>query len=82
MEGMTNTLLPAKYSILLPLFLWKRVLKRAKAKSKYHFSVVFTAGNWKLYIVNEMERNTAGDGVFILRLNRNYYLNACLNFGV
>lgn len=62
MERMTNTLLPAKYSTLLPLFLWKRIKKGQRRRVNTTFSVVLTEGNWKLYGNGVLtEWNSAGD---------------------
>ena len=57
MKRIANTLLPAKHSVLLRPFLWKRSKRGQRQKVNTTFSVVFTVRNWKLYAVewNGME---------------------------
>jgi len=75
MEGMTNTLLPAKYAILFRLILWKRNSKSTKAKSK---CLLFLASFYcvELEAVSNRvltERNTAVDVGFSIKLKMYIY---------
>jgi len=49
MERIANTLLPARMFVVCSNANYGNDFQSAKAKSKYHFFVVFTVGNWKLY---------------------------------
>jgi len=48
MKRIANTLLPAKYSVLLRPFLWKRIKRGQRQKISAFFKALI-AGNWKLY---------------------------------
>jgi len=50
MKRIANTLLPAKHSVLLRLFLWKRIIGGQRQKISAFFKALIE-GNWKLYFL-------------------------------